>query len=174
MHLLTKQEDIMFDAGDLLYRNGPYKPGLWWLDDPEVPFDLVRVAEQNVLPTLRSVQSLQDYLDIALPKDPAELKFCWGLRFVFAMALGDLDAARGFLEEDKNSVYARRLNAFREGLGDRLLEQGANLSTEDRKLLAAYLCESEEYTVDKLKIRHVWERRPFPIEMRSDGHQAIS
>lgn len=174
MHLFSKHDDITLEAGDLLYRKGLYKPGLWWLDDPGVPFDLVKVAEEDVLPKLRSVQSLRNYLDVALPKDPAELKFCWGLRFVFAIAFGDLDAARDFLAEDKNGAYARRLNVYCNGLANRLLDQGASLSIADKRMVAAYLHECEGYTVAKLKIAHIWERKLFPIEIGLDDNPAIA
>lgn len=164
MNLFFKRDDVVFGAGKRLRRDKPGIPGLWWLDDPEIAADLVTVAERDVLPRLRSIRTLQDYLDAVLPKDPRELKFAWGIRFLFAAAMDDLDAARGFLESDRTNFHARQMNEFRPGLGDRLLKDGAGMSAQDRQTLADYLHDCEAYTVSKLKIGHLWEKIPFPIE----------
>jgi hypothetical protein len=164
MELFFKRDDVVFGAEKRLWRDKPGIPGLWWLDDPEISADLVTVAERDALPRLRSIRTLQDYLEAVLPKDPRELKFAWGIRFLFAVAMGDLDAARGFLESDRQNFYARQMNEFRPGLGDRLLKDGARVSADDRQALADYLHACEAYTVGKLKVGHLWERTPFPIE----------
>ncbi len=166
MSLFFKRDDVVFGPGERLRRDKPGIPGLWWLDDPEIASDLVTVVERDVLPKLRSTQTLQDYLDVVLPKNPRELKFAWGLQFSFALASGDLDAARGFLASDRKMFYAGQLNGFREGLGDRFLKDGAQASAEDRQALADYLHDCEAYTVGKLKISHLWEKTPFPIEQQ--------
>jgi hypothetical protein len=162
MDLLFKADDLIYGIGGSLFRSKPRT--LWWLDDPEISADLVYVVERDALPKLRSTQTLQDYLEAALPKDPVALKRVWGMRFSFAVAMGDLDAARGFLANDLKGIYTRPLNAFRQGLADRLLKDGAGVSSEDRLALADYLHACEAYTVGKLKIAHLWERTPFPIE----------
>lgn len=162
MDLLFKADDLIYGIGGSLFRSKPRT--LWWLDDPEISADLVYVAERDALPKLRSTRTLQDYLEAALPKDPVALQRVWGMRFSFAVAMGDLDAARGFLESDRQNFYARQMNEFRPGLADRLLQDGARVSADDRQALADYLHACEAYTVGKLKIAHLWERTPFPVE----------
>jgi hypothetical protein len=164
MDLLFKADELVYGVGGSLFRSKPRT--LWWLDDPEMSADLIFVVERDVLPKLRSTQTLQAYLEAALPKDPVALKRVWGMRFSFAVAMGDLDAARGFLANDLKGIYKRPLNAFRQGLADRLLQDGARASAEDRQALADYLHDCEAYTVDKLKVGHLWERTPFPIELQ--------
>jgi hypothetical protein len=164
MDLPFKADDIIYGVGGSLFRSKPRT--LWWLDDPEISADLVFVVERDVLPKLRSIQTLQDYFEAAVPKDPVALKRMWGMQLTFAVARGDLEAARGFLANDLKGIYMRPLNEFRAGLGDRLLKNGARVSAEDRQALADYLHDCEAYTVGKLKIAHLWETTPFPIEQQ--------
>jgi hypothetical protein len=164
MDMLIKADDIIYGVGGSLFRSKPRT--LWWLDDPEISADLVFVVERDVLPKLRFTQTLQDYFEAAVPKDPVALKRVWGMLLTFAVAMGDLDAARGFLANDRKGIYTRPLNEFREGLADRLLKDGAQVSAQDRQALADYLHECEEYTVGKLKIAHLWEKTPYPIEQQ--------
>jgi hypothetical protein len=106
---------------------------------------------------------LQDYLDLVLPDDPAHWKQYWGPRLSCALALGHLEKTRQILVETPAAVAM--LNQDRSGLGDRLLALGQNVSADGRAEIASVLHEREAYSVEKLKVRHIWQKTQFPIEM---------
>jgi hypothetical protein len=160
--LLFRMDDITYGIGERLFRSG--KSGLWRLDDQEASDDLTFVIERDALPRLRSVKTLEDFLEAILPKDPRELKIFWGTRFIITLALGNLDAASELLTNDLRRIYIGKLNDVRSGLGDRLLQEGAQVSAADRRALIDYLHDCEDYTAGKLKLGSLWERTPFPIE----------
>lgn len=162
--LLRKVNDVPLGLGDLLHRphtgQGPRR--LWAWSDPEMPQDFIEVAEQIALPALRAITTLRDYRDFALPKDPDDWKFYWDLRLDCCLATGDLDEARQVLLETPEGVAW--LDRNRPGLGTRLLMLGQNASAGDRAEIASLLHEREAFSVEKLKISHIWEKTPFPIE----------
>jgi len=163
-HSFSKLDYFPIGFGERLYRP---PPALWRLSDPDIAQALIDVVERDALPLLRGVRTLQDYLDLLLPKDPAHLWSYQGVRLLFGIALGDLDLARDMLAETPPKNGVDWLNGYRDGLGSRLLELGARLSADDRAELATLLHEREAYTMGKLKVGHIWERTPFPLELES-------
>ena len=163
--LFEKLNHFPLGLGDRLYRT---RPDLWLLSEPGISRALVEVVERDALPRLRAIATLQDLLEFMLPKDPDMLKYYWGPRFTFAIALGDLDFARALLSEAPGDKAVAMLNRHAEGLGDRLRESGDRLSSEDRLELARFLRDCEAYTAGKLKVAHIWERAPFPIELQAE------
>lgn len=163
--LLHKVDHIPLGLGDLLYRpysgHGPRR--LWAWSDPEMPQDFVKVSEHIALPALRAIVTLKDYCGLALPKDPSLWKFHWVVRLRCSLAIGSLDDVREILQETPEAVAW--LDHNRPGLGTRLLALGQNASADDRAEIASMLHEREAFSVEKLKIGHIWEKTPFPIEM---------
>jgi hypothetical protein len=160
--LFRKLDHLPLGDGERLHRPGS---GLWLLSDPNISQVLVDVVERDALPRLRAIETLSEFLAFVLPEEPRMLKFYWGTRFIFAIALGDLDAARALLADEPGDAAVQMLNEHANGLGSRLREEGASLPSEDWIELARFLHDREAYTVEKLKVAHVWERTPFPIEL---------
>lgn len=101
--LLYKMDSLIYGVGERLFRSG--KSELWRLDDQEASDDLTFVIERDALPRLRSVKTLEDFLEAILPKDPRELKILWGTQFIISLALGNLDAASELLTNDVRRLY---------------------------------------------------------------------
>jgi hypothetical protein len=140
----------------------------WWLwSDPTAPEEFVEIVERVALPKLRAVQTLQDYLNFALPTSPLTLKYYWGMQIAFSIALGNLDAARDVFKNNPDAAKYRGFDKYKPGLTSRLIERGRDLGPDDRAELARLLHEWEAYTVSKLKLEKLWERTPFPIELQA-------
>ena len=96
------------------------------------------------------------------------MKYPWS-RIILDVALGDLDHARAiaaaqvkqwstddpYYDDNARAEYAR------------LVDLCALLAADDRPGLIRLLHEWEAATVRNLKIEHIWEPTPFPIELRS-------
>jgi hypothetical protein len=165
--LFRKLDHFPLGLGGRLFRPGS---GLWLLSDPDISQVLVDVVERDALPRLRALGTLPQFLAFALPSEPKMLKFYWDTRFRFALALGDLDTVRALpADEPEDDAAVEMLNQHADGLGSRLREQGARISSDDRAALARFLHEEEAYSVAKLKVGHVWQSTPFPLELHAGG-----
>jgi hypothetical protein len=169
MDLFRSADSLRLQLSELLYPYGPYRRGLWSWADPNVSRIFAEMVERDALPKLRSLTTLQDYLDRLLPKDTADWKFYRNTRVVFGIALGDLDLARDLLPEVNHPPFIRALNEQRAGLADRLVQQGARLNQDDRRALAQLLHRWERESVQKLNLAAVWEPTAFPLELETAG-----
>ncbi len=159
--LIEEHEFFPLGFGDRLYRSGP--SGLWPWSDPGLPKALVEAAESQALPRLRAASDFRDYIAIAFPNEPTRRMYSAAyVRYLFAA--GDIDKARDILASDERAAGYWAPHLRRLGIRERLMERGDPLVAEDRTQLAAFLHESEGRTVEKLKIGHLWERTPFPLE----------
>jgi hypothetical protein len=177
MHLFDVRRTIFLNWGFEIYQ--PQKKGLWlWSNSTSVP-TLLGVIEEDVLPKLRAIQTISD-LVARLPeiwryigdtRDPP-LSFWPDTKVIFDVALGDLDAARKpcadripnidpetyFKGDEEDHATVRRLK-----------ELCARLAADDRNGLAALLHDWEATTVKNLKLEHLWEPTPFPLELLDSG-----
>ena len=166
MRLFVKSEDVGLGHGELLY----HPEGLWWWTDPNLPDTLVEIVERDALPTLHTVATLRDYVELTALPDHPRARALYGASHVLNLfAVGDLDAACDFLaaHEQAEAYWAPRLKQL--GLDRRLPALRDRLGIADRAKLAGLLHEWEAYTVDKLKLQDVWEPTPFPLELASNA-----
>jgi len=153
----------------LIYRPGPC--GLWSWSDPTMIESFLQTAENEVLPKLRAIRTLEDYYYTVPSHDPRQLIYDWFKLLLSSLALGWLDQARSLLEQNPRVLgnewgveYVQWLDEREAGLGTRLLECGDGLGRDDRLRIAGYLHASEELSVRNLGLGKYWERTEFPIE----------
>ncbi|MGV3633125.1 MAG: hypothetical protein ACO1NY_02170 [Pseudorhodoplanes sp.] len=162
--LLGKLDYFGLGTGDLLYRvKGP--GAIWRWSNPSVGEDFLRVVENEALPLLQGIRSLQDFYNYAAEIHGIHFPFFWGWRAIMNVAMNRLDEARDILNDprwiDRSGVL---FNREVEGLGDRLKARGADISRKDKLALVDILNRWEAYSVEKLKLTAIWERTPFPLE----------
>jgi hypothetical protein len=141
----------------------PYDGG-WVSYDPAVAAEMCEMIEQETLPMLRSIQSIDDF--VALTGD--KTRFSWTYLgsnffhepFVFA-AQGKFEAAL---------AACARLVAWRPK-NRKAKELHRRLAAGDRRGVVRLLHRWEADSVKRLKIDEFWEPTPFPIEL-SAGHSA--
>lgn len=177
MHLFDVRKTIFLSWGSCQMPPHLYRPGkgLWrWSQPEDLPL-LREVIEQEALPKLRSITTIEDLmahladrnrqLNIVGYPPLAEQPYT---KLIFDVALGDLDAARKPCEERVPLLKGE--NYYRGDADDhatvaRLKELCARYTAGDRRGLAALLHEWEATTVRNLAIEHLWEPTPFPLEM---------
>jgi hypothetical protein len=101
------------------------------------------------------------------PVDRTPLEYWPDTKLVFDVALGDLDAARKPCLERipllKGETYFRGDEEDKARVRQ-LKELCRRLAADDRRGLAQLLHEWEATTVKNLKLEHLWEPTPFPLE----------
>lgn len=149
--------DIPIGEARRLYRGGAGRRWAW--SDATMIQSFVEMVENEVLPQLRAVRTLQDYVDMVLSRVPDDPYSRWAPAMLCSLALGDLGQAQALLEQnprlhgkDMGSLYVKVLNRLDRDLGTRLLERGNRLDRADRLKLAEHLHELEELSVKKPRI----------------------
>jgi len=147
-------------------RRYPKSWGGWVSYDPAVAAEMCDMIEQEALPMLRAIQSIDDF--VAFTGD--KTRFSWTYfgsnffhePFVFA-AQGNFEAAL---------AACTRLVAWRPK-NRKAKELHRRLSAGDRCGVARLLHRWEADSVKRLKIEEFWEPTPFPLEL-SAGHSATA
>jgi hypothetical protein len=167
VHLFQVRRSFSLDWGEELYNEASANRGPWRMVDPATSSALLDQIEERVLPILRAMKTLDDYLAFVSGHLFRHKLFNWpDAKIIVDVALGDLDAARKICvdhihqwpvdnpahDEDSRQKFHR------------LHELCARLKADDRPGLAQLLHEWEARTVRNLKIEHLWERTPFPLE----------
>lgn len=176
MHLFEAQTFAFFNWGSSQvppYLFPPYK-GLWDWSRPEAIPALHQVIEQDALPKLRSIETIDDLMSHlsayyrqhgSIAEPPL---YDWPHRkLIFDVALGNLEAAREPCSEWVPQLRGEKF--FRGDAEDhaavqRLKQLCARYHTGDRRGLAELLHEWEATTVRNFKIAHLSEPSPFPLE----------
>lgn len=151
-----KHEEMSLGTGDRLH-------GLWRISDANLPQRLIKDVEEIALPKLAAIRSIRDYMAFAMPSEAH--RRAWASTYVeYLLVLGDLEIARDVLASDErvSKWWFPRLDNL--GIRERLMSLGNQLDAADRAKLAGLFHEWEAYTVHKLKIAHLWEQTPFPLE----------
>lgn len=139
----------------------------WTHSEPDIEEHLGTAVEEAALPTLRTIETISDFETYARSKPhlPHWLEY---LQYSspLAVARGDLDGARKICDEH---ICPRDVATFGQDDEDkakllRLKELCRRLAADDRAGLAALLHEWEAATVKNLKLEHLWEPTPFPLE----------
>lgn len=169
VHLFRARRFFPLNWGGLL---SDFRQGHWWSvkNDPNVADALVRSIEQQALPWLRTMSTLELYLAFVsqnlfrhhlYDKSTSEI--------IVHVACGYVNAARKIWEKHREgwSIDKSHYDGEDRAEFQRLRELGACLDADDRAGLAHLLHAWEAETVKNFKIEHLWEPTPFPLELQS-------
>jgi hypothetical protein len=171
VHVFQPRRFFPLSWGEWLYNERSARPGSWRITDPDVGAALIREIETHALPALRAIKSLEDYLAFVSRHYFRHHLFEWpDCRIIVEVALGDLDAARATAAENLATWSTTRPEHDEETQEKyrRLRELCARVAADEREGLAQLLHEWEALTVKNLKIEHLWEPTPFPLELKTD------
>ena len=131
----------------------------------DVELSLIEAIEQQALPKLRAIQTLDDYLAFVSRHMFRHQLFDWPqCKIIVDVALGDLDAARSICKEHfpRWSVDQPHYDED-DGRKTVVFANSARLAeTTGRGSRGS--CMVEEHTVKHFKIEHLWAPTPFPLE----------
>lgn len=140
---------------------------VWSLAEAGFVEALQEKIDREALPPLRSIQTFEDFIDFVdrhemrhfLLEHPAS-------RAIVAAALGDLATAQRICEETISPEPLERPGRDERGRERwrQLHRLCALVEVEDRPGIAALLSEWEAAAVRRLKLEHLWEPSPFPVE----------
>ena len=169
--LFEPSDSLSFNWGQEVYRTSPGS-GLFDISDPDTAMDMCEGIEQQALPRLRQVQSLDDFVTFTSKENFSYTYLdLYEIRKIYVdVARGDLNSARAicaFLATE----HGRRKNLpmMHEEYNlimDRLCPL---LAANDKPGLARFLQECEAKSVRNLKLEKLWEATPFPLEALPDA-----
>jgi hypothetical protein len=172
VHLFEARTFFPLTWGEDLANERSQRRGRWNTSQADIAAALVEAIEEQALPRLRALTTLDDYLAFVSQNFFRHHLFDWPqCKVIVDVALGDLDAARSLcrahgptwsVDNPEHDEYWRA--TFR-----RLRELCARLSVDDRSGLAQLLHQWEAETAVNLKIKHLWEPTPFPLELHLQG-----
>jgi hypothetical protein len=156
-------DSFSYNWGERVY--GP--SGVWDISDPDLPETMCLAIEEEALPLLRRVKTIDDFVSFtSRDRFPQTFLDGYELRKIFVdAALGDFGAARSicsFLatEQAKRKHLPRMQEEY-----DRVTKELCPLiAANDRPGLARLLHGYEAQSVKNLKLEKFWEPTPFPIE----------
>ena len=153
-----------FNFGDELIA----EPPAWRLARPELPQTLVKIAERDALPKLRAIHSIADFKAFTLGPDmKGRPQGVIELRNVYVeAALGNFNGALENLAIlRRHRDFFRRMTITPDHYDDLLERFEPRLIAGDGTGVAALLHQWEAYTVGQLKLEHLWQPTPFPVEL---------
>lgn len=163
MHLFEGCQSPWFNLGGDIYKPRPTPwhdryPTLWWINDPETPELLADTIEAAVLPKLAPLHDLEAYYKHLISLKDHAYHLRPYQRVIVEAARGRLDELRGICRDDL-SKWSDDSDLIR-----RPKQICARLAANDAAGIASLLHEWEATTVRNLKIEHLWEPTPFPLE----------
>jgi hypothetical protein len=145
----------------------------WYINNPNIEEKFADRIEEIVLPRLKSVQTIEDYLNITIKevyptvtieKNPVEKS---PVKKIYVdLALGNLEEAENLFEmfSEQPDYWAKSF--FKEGHFAELMNiVRPMVQAQDKVGIAVKLHEWEAYSVKQLKLEKYWQASPFPIEM---------
>ena len=145
------------------------RPGVWNIHDPSLQSMLREEVERIALPSLRPVCSLDDFVDyVSEANFPSTPLTFYKIRNIFVeVARGNLAGAIALCDYFTSDRAQRYYGGFMQEELDFVRKRLCPLiRADDRAGLVAFLHELEEAAVRKLKLEHLWQRTPFPLEER--------
>lgn len=165
MNLVEPREIFSLNFSERFYH--PALP-LWRWDDPKLTDAFIEAVEGEALPLLRPIQTLDDFVTFTCDRKRFQLGPFDAFPFskvIVDVARGDIESARAicdWIPPDAESQWVPHWQAR--------LRRGRTIcpliAAEDWAGLARQLREWEEFTVKNLKLESVWERTPFPLELK--------
>jgi hypothetical protein len=171
IHLFQAHASFTLDWGEFIANERSRRRGLWFMSDPQVELALIEGIEQQALPRLRAIKTLDDYVTYVSQHFFRHKLFDWlECKVIVDVALGNLDSARSICNAKMPAWSVDRLDYDEAARAEyrRVVELCTYLASDDRAGLARLLHEWAAHTVRNLKIGHLWEPTPFPLEMK-DG-----
>jgi hypothetical protein len=169
-HVFEVRNSIPLSWGGYVYsHDSNIVANFWDQEDQEISRSLVSEIERNALPILRTMETLDDYLAFVSASNLRGQLFSWHRRKVIVdVALGELAAAREICRQEIEYWKTGHSAMDEDDRAEfrRLVELCARLAADDRPGLAQLLHKWERTTVKNLKIEHLWEPTPFPLEQR--------
>jgi hypothetical protein len=168
VHLFEARTFFPLDWGEYVDNEASLRPQIWRASDPETASAMISQIEGKVLPVLRAMTTLDDYLAFVSRHFFRHKLLEWpDAKLIVDVALGDLDSARAICKEK-----IQEWSTDHPGYDDdarahfaRLRALCAALAANDRACLAKLLHEWEALTVKNLRIEHLWQPTPFPLEL---------
>lgn len=133
--------------------------GSWDLGTPDLPIKLAKTIEQEALPVLRQISTIDDFVSFAGDAWVEDEK-----PYV-DVARGDLAAAQSMC--DFFAGLDGRYGIRQEECEHVVRELCPRIATHDRRGLAQLLHKYEAESVKRLKLEKYWQATPFPIESES-------
>jgi hypothetical protein len=142
----------------------------WIATEPDFERLLIDAIEQQALPRLFAMNTLDDYLAYVSQHYIRHQLFDWPhCKVILDVAMGDLDSARAIFKTNIAKWSADRPDHDDDdrAMFRRLRELHARLADNDRPGMALLLHQWELYSVNRFKIEHLWEPTPFPLELQA-------
>lgn len=172
--LCEPQECFGLNWGALLYNPSP-EARLWKWSDPSLQETLFAVIEQEALPLLRPIETLDDFAAFTSSRERFPSTYLDGYhlrKIVVDVARGDFEAARAICAE----LIAGRTKWSMPDMSDefdRITKVLCPLlAANDIPGMVRLLREWEAYTVKQLKLETIWEPTPFPVERLLEAERA--
>jgi hypothetical protein len=170
MHLFAWRRSFHLMWGEFIDNVTSSRPTIWDKSDPNLAVTIIDQIERVVLPKLRSIQSLDDYLAYVSQNYFRHHLFDRpDAKLIVDVALGSWDSARTICEEHLDGQF--RDNPLYDDDGrakyQRVRALCACVAAGDSQGAAKLLHAWEAATAKNLKIEHIWEPTPFPFERRS-------
>ena len=133
--------------------------GRWDLGNSNLPIKLAQTIEQEALPVLRQISTIDDFVRFA---DGAWVE---DEKPYIDVARGDLAAAQSMCDffASLNGHYGIRQQESEHVVR----ELCPRIAASDRQGLARLLHKYEAESVKRLKLEKLWQSTPFPIELKS-------
>ncbi len=164
-NLCEPQRSFPITWGEMIRRLGS-----WAWADPLLQAQLFAAIEEQALPLLRAIQTLDDFFAFASSRErfPGRPFDAFPLRSIGVdVARGDLDRARATCAKLSTGGTMWSAPEMHEEFARITGTLCPLLAAGDRPGMARLLHEWEAYTVDMLKLGDIWEKTPFPIELPS-------
>jgi hypothetical protein len=169
MHLFAARRFFALNWGEFLDNEKSDRPGIWRISEPDLASAMIDQIERNALPRLRAMKTLDDYFAfVSQHRSRHQLYDEPTARIIVEAALGHLEATR-VIGADNLALWSRDEPYYDEVAREkyrRLRELCACLAADDRRGIARLLHEWEAHTVKKLRIEHLWQPTPFPLELQ--------
>jgi hypothetical protein len=142
----------------------------WDVTNPDLPAQMCEAIEEQALPLLRSVETIDDFVGFATEKRFRDTYLdLYEHRKVFVdIARGNLDSARSICEymatdHAKNRYLPLKMDEEYNRITKELCPL---IAKNDGAGLARLLHKYEEGSVRAMKLEKYWEPTPFPIELQ--------
>ncbi|WP_430910547.1 hypothetical protein [Methylobacterium sp. sgz302541] len=142
------------------------KSGNWLVTDPTMAGDLLSYLETDILPWLRSVDTLEKYLQAVRGHRDAEVHLAREVGLFPSIVLGDLTNAQAIWRTIGPEYVKGRDTGWRyyQPVYDKICNLGEPLMAGDRAALARLLHRWEEDNILGTKVAPYWVPAPFPLE----------
>jgi hypothetical protein len=143
----------------------------WDVNNPDLPAKMCEAIEEQALPLLRPIQTIDDFVGFATEErfELTHLSLYEHRKIFVDIARGDLESARSICEymatdRAKNRYLPMKMDEEYNRITKELCPL---IAKNDRAGLARLLHKYEEGSVRAMKLEKYWEPTPFPIELES-------